>query len=54
MFTDDTGATAEQLPLLGEGDVLAAVTIEPGLSLEELTQVWTLGEKLGATEGVEW
>ena len=58
MYTDDTSATAQQMPLPGEGDVPAAVTIEPVLSLGELTQVWTLGfgsdRTLGATEGVEW
>ena len=44
MHTDDTSSTAQQMPLPGEGDVPAAVTIGPVLSLGELVQVWTLDQ----------
>ena len=46
MFTggpDDAVAAAQQMSILGEGDVPVGVTIEPELTLGELTQVWTLG-----------
>ena len=40
---DDAAAAAQQMPVLGEGDEPDAVTMEPELTLGELTQVWTLG-----------
>ena len=43
MFTRDAAATAQQMTILGEGDVLVAVTVESELTLGELTQVSTLG-----------
>ena len=43
MFTDESTATAQRMLIPGEREVPAAVTIEPELSLGELTEVWTLG-----------
>ena len=42
MFADDEAGTAQHIHFPGEGDVLVAVTIEPEVTLGELTQVWTL------------
>ena len=46
---DDAAAAAQQMLIPGEGDVPVAVTIEPELTLGELTQVWTM--ELNQTEG---
>ena len=58
MFTGYAAATAQQMPVPGEGDVPVTVTIEPELSLGELTQVWDAGSRIRQgswpTEGVEW
>ena len=43
MFTGDAAAAAQQKPIPGEGELPVAVTIEPELTLGELTQVWMLG-----------
>ena len=42
MSTDDAAATSRANAFPGEGDVPVAVTIEPELTLGELTRVWTL------------
>ena len=43
MFPEDAAAPAQQMPIPGEGDLPVTVTIEPELTLRELTKVWTLG-----------
>ena len=52
MFADDTTATAQQMPY-GEGDVPAAVMIEPELSRKCGAGSW-IRQESGATQGVEW
>ena len=42
LFTEDAAAAAQQMPIPGERDVPVTMTIEPELTLGELTQVWTL------------
>ena len=50
-------ATAQQMPVPGEGEVPAAVTIEPELSLGELTRVVDAGswirQESGLTRGAQ-
>ena len=39
----DAATAAQQVSIPGDGNVPIGVTVEPELSLGELTQVWTLG-----------